>query len=237
MAKITVEILAEQVRATLGGRLVSLVLFGSAARGNGGGSADVLMVCDAVDDQLLATLAPVVRGWIKEGHPAPLIFAASEWRASADAFAIELEDIRAHHRVLAGADPWSGLTVRREDLRRQLEHELRGKVLRLRQAFVAVHHDPRALGAALTGTVAGFLTMLRALLRLTGREAPGERTALVGAAATLVGFNAVPVAELAVAARDRRPPKLDAADARATGYLDAVTRTAEYVNALPTRST
>lgn len=71
MAKITVETLAEQVGAALGARLVSLVLFGSAARGNGSGSADVLLVCDAVDDQLLDTLAPVVRGWIREGHPAP----------------------------------------------------------------------------------------------------------------------------------------------------------------------
>lgn len=171
------------------------------------------------------------------GASRSLIFAGAEWRGSADAFAIELEDIRAHHRVLAGTDPWSGLTVRREDLRRQLEHELRGKVLRLRQAFVAAHDEPRALGAALAGSVAGFLTMLRALLRLTGREAPGDRTALVGAAAALVGFNAVPVVELAVAARDRRPPKLEAADVRARAYLEAVTRTAEYVNALPTRST
>src|SRR2546427_6939892 len=34
--------------------------------------------------------------------------------------------------VLAGRDPWRGIVVRRDDVRRQLEHELMGKLVRLR---------------------------------------------------------------------------------------------------------
>lgn len=236
MATMTVDQFTEQVRAALGGRLKALVLFGSAARRNATDSVDTLVICDRVDPALLSQLAPAAGPWIREGHPAPLVFGESEWRDSADAFAIEFLDIKAHHRVLAGRDPWAGVTVADDDVRRQLEHELRGKVVRLRQAVLATSGNPAALGAAIAGSVAGFLTMLRALLRVSGEEAPAERTALVAAAAARVGFDAGPVTALALAARERKAPKLNPDDPQVVGYLTAMTRTAEYVNTLPTRS-
>ncbi|PYP62885.1 MAG: hypothetical protein DMD37_08220, partial [Gemmatimonadetes bacterium] len=216
MAKpISVDDFAKRLDAALGGRLVSLLLYGSAARGThvagrsdvntllicdaadeslfaalgpvlrdwlrGGhpapliltaaewrGSADVfpieyediraahrhvagrsdvntLLICDAADESLFAALGPVLRDWLRGGHPAPLILTAAEWRGSADVFPIEYEDIRAAHRVLAGRDPWPGITVRRDDTRRQLEQELKGKLVRLRQAYAATREDGPAL--------------------------------------------------------------------------------------------
>ena len=56
-----------------------------------------------------------------------------------------------------------------------------------------------------------FLTMLRAVLRLAGRAAPADSAALVRDAAALIGFASDGLTE-------------------PTAYLDAVTRTAEYVN-------
>jgi len=236
MANMTVDQFTEGVRSALGARLVSLVVFGSAARRNATDSVDTLVICDRADSGLLGTLAGVSGAWIKSGHPAPLVFSESEWRDSADAFAIEFLDVKAHHKVLAGRDPWAGITIADEDVRRQLENELRGKVVRLRQAFLATSGNPQALGQAMAGSVSGFLTMLRALLRVSGEEAPAERTALVAAAAARVGFDAGPVTALALAARDRKVPKLNPDDPQVAGYLTAVTRTAEYVNRLPTRS-
>src|SRR2546430_13441257 len=49
-------------------------------------------------------------------------------------------DIREAHRLLAGRDPWRGVTVQREHLRRQLEHELMGKLGRLRPAYRSEEH-------------------------------------------------------------------------------------------------
>ena len=63
------------------------------------------------------------------------------------------------------------------------------------------------------GTRAGFLTMLRAVLRLAGRTPPADAVALVRAAAALIGFAPDGLTEPAA-------------------YLDAMRRTAEYVNRL-----
>ena len=236
MAKTAVEQFAESVRGALGAHLVSLVLFGSAARRGDGGPADTIVILDRVDGAALASLAAASRDWLKDGHPAPLVFGEGEWKDSADVFAIELGDMRAHHRVLAGRDPWAGVVPRDEDVRRQLEQELRGKVIRLRQAYVGAAREPAELGRAVLGSVSGFLTMLRAVLRLARRDAPADRAALIAQAAPLVGFEAGPVTTLAVAARERRAVKLAPDDPAAAAYLAAVTRTAQYVNDLPTRS-
>src|SRR5207245_4572690 len=121
---------------------------------------------------LVAVLEPALARRVRAGNRAPLILAEGEWRASADAFAIEYEEIRHAHRVLAGRDPWAGISVRREDLRRQLESELMGKLVRLRQLYAAFRSDPRRLTQAIVGSTAGVFTMLRAALRLAGRTAP-----------------------------------------------------------------
>ncbi len=216
MARMTLDAFTAAVAAALGPRLVTLLLYGSAAREQGAGSAEpsamnTLMIVDRVDSDLFARLAAPVRDWVSAKHPAPLVLTDQEWRDSADAFPIEYEDIRAHHRVLAGRDPWRGITVQREHVRRQLEQELVGKLMHLRQAYVAEWNRPKPLAEVVRGTRAGFLTMLRAVLRLAGRTPPADSAALVRDAAALVGFAPDGLTEPAA-------------------YLDAVTRTAQYVN-------
>ncbi|HET8713954.1 MAG TPA: hypothetical protein VFM23_09780 [Gemmatimonadales bacterium] len=217
MARMTLAVFAEQMSAALGPRLVSLLLYGSAARQPANESREqdgmnTLLLVDRADGELFALLTTPVRGWIAANHPPPLVLTEREWRDSADAFPIEYEDIREAHRVLAGRDPWHGIRVQREHVRRQLEHELMGKLVHLRQAYAAEWNNPRRLREVIDGTRAGFLTMLRAVLRLEGRAVPGTPDALVREAGSLIGFPA--------ADRWTEP----------AAYLDAVTRTAEYVN-------
>jgi hypothetical protein len=232
---LTVDTLGDAVAHALGPRLVSLLLYGSAARGThvpARSDVNTLLICDAVDEDLFARLDPVVVAWIKAGHPAPLILTDAEWRSSADAFPIEYEDMREAHRVLAGRDPWPGITVRRDDVRRQLEHELMGKLVRLRQARAALRHDPKQLARALVGSAGGFFTMLRAALRLAGQAPPADPASLVRAAGALIGFAPDGLAPLVAHASGGSALRLAPRDALPAAYLAAVARTAEFVNRL-----
>ena len=216
MGSMNADDFATQVTEALGARLATLMLYGSAARHpaeTASAMNTLLIVRDgrALDSDVFAKLAEPVRKWVDAGHPPPLVMTDQEWRESADAFPIEYEDIREAHRLLAGSDPWSGIVVRREDVRRQLEHELMGKLMHLRQSFAAYWHDPKRLGDVVRETRSSFLALLRAALRLAGRGAPSAPDALVRDAAGLIGFSAERLTEPAA-------------------YLDAVTRTAAYVN-------
>src|SRR5207244_2565454 len=80
--------------------------------------------------------------------------------------------------------------------RRELEQELKGKLVRLRQAYVAFRSEPKRLGPVLVGSAAGFFTMLRTALRLAGRTAPAAPDDLVREAAALIGFEAGAVGDV-----------------------------------------
>jgi hypothetical protein len=235
----SVDDFAQRVAAALGPRLVSLLVYGSAARRPGEGRdgaagargpINTLLICDGVDERVFAALAPVVARWRRAGHPPPIVLSETEWRASADAFAIEYEDIRGAHRRIAGRDPWPGITVRREDLQRQLEHELLGKLVRLRQGYIGTQDDGRRLTELVAGSVSGFLTMLRTTLRLADTPIPETPAELVLAAAAVVGFPAADLADIVAHVEGRARLTLRPHDPRAVAYLEAVARTADYVN-------
>src|SRR5437763_1507393 len=224
-SQLTVEQFAAEVARALGARLVALLLYGSWARGThvpDRSDVNTLLICDTVDDALFAALAPAMRAWARGGHPAPPILTEREWRESADAFPIEYEDMRDAHRLLAGRDPWPGIQVDRGQLRRQLEHELMGKLVRLRQAYAALHEDPKQLARVVVGSAGGFFTMLRAVLRLAGRPVPASPAELVRSAA----------APLVQHAMGGPVPRLGKGDPLAAAYLEAVASTAAYVNRL-----
>ena len=216
MARMTADDFGTQVTAALGPQLTALLLYGSAARHPRANAAmnTLLIVRDrrALEGDVFAKLADPVRRWVGAGHAPPLVMTDQEWRESADAFPIEYEDIREAHRLLAGRDPWSGITVQREHMRRQLEHELMGKLMHLRQSYAAYWNDRKRLSDVVRETRSSFLALLRAALRLAGRTVPAAPDDLVRDAARLIGFSS----ELTEPA----------------AYLDAVTRTAEYVNRL-----
>ncbi len=235
MAAMTVEDFGRGVAAALGERLVSLVLYGSAVRGGhvaGRSDVNTLLICDRADESLFQALERPLGPWLKAGHQAPLVFTHAEWRDAADVFAVEYEDIRAAHRVLVGSDPWDGLTIRPADVRRQLEHELRGKLVRLRQTYAAYGRDPARLTAVFTASVSGFLTMLRATLRLTGKEAPAAADALVRAAAGAIGFPPAALDAFVAHAQGGDRLRLAERDPRAAAYLTALARTVEFVDRL-----
>jgi predicted nucleotidyltransferase len=234
-SKLTIDNFGDAIAHALGPRLVAVLLYGSAARGThvpGRSDFNTLLICDTVDERVFDALSPVVRTWTRAGHPAPLVLTEREWRSSGDVFPIEYEDLRAAHRVLAGRDPWAGIVIDRADLRRQLEYELVGKLVRLRQAYAALWDDPKRLGGVIVGSAGGFFTMLRSVLRLASRQVPAGTEELVTAAADLVGFAAADLEALVQHAAGGPALRLRRGDPLAAAYLAAVARTAAYVNTL-----
>ncbi|MGH7526439.1 MAG: hypothetical protein ACREMX_07020, partial [Gemmatimonadales bacterium] len=127
----------------------SAVLYGSAARGDfvpGRSDINLMLIVDDLSPPVLRSLGPAFTGWQKSALEPPLLISRSEWNRATDTFPIEITDIRAGYQVLRGADPLAALEVDRADLRRALEREFRGKLLRLRQGYAASAGDPAALG-------------------------------------------------------------------------------------------
>ena len=120
----TLEELVSQLRAAYGESLRSVVLYGSAARGEHiakRSDYNVLVLLDALDPARLAAASAAARSWAEAGNPAPLTMTMSEWRGSSDIFPMEYADILERHKILFGDPPFEGVRVERSDLRLQLE--------------------------------------------------------------------------------------------------------------------
>src|SRR3954452_23475232 len=140
MDKVLTE-LVEKLRIAGGERLVSIVLYGSAATDAGKdqfSDFNVLCVLSQVTPQELADCEPVSRWWRQKENPAPLLLSEDEVRTSTDCFPIEFHDIKERHKVLHGPNVVSNLVVDYSFYRAQVEHELRAKLLRLRQKAAGV---------------------------------------------------------------------------------------------------
>ncbi len=176
------EALVEKLKEGLGGTLRSVVLYGSAAgRDHHGKGSDVnlLVVVNELGLAQLRTLASLLKPWRRAGNPAPLIFTQDRLERSADVFPIEIFDIKAQHRILAGEDVIGGIEPRRDNLRLQVEHELKGKLIQLRARFLETGDRGRAVCDLLVQSLSSFLVLFRAALRLYEVEPPtAKREAL-----------------------------------------------------------
>jgi hypothetical protein len=174
-----VESFAVQLEHALGDNLVSLLLYGPAVRHEGTGTATMLLLLRDASPKALRPIEDHVKTWVKKRNPPPLIFSEREWLDSADVFPIEIEDMREAHLLLRGSDPLESVQTTAADLRRELEREIRGKLLQLRTEFAAVASDGKTLGALLVDSARTFFVIFRAVLRLVGRSPAQDSRSLV----------------------------------------------------------
>lgn len=181
--------LVAQAREALGQDLVSLALFGSAAEGRLRRVSDVnvLLVLRREEPAALARLRPVARSLRARIGLDLLVVLESELPEAAAAFAEKFGDLRARHRVLAGADVLSALEIPREALRARLAQSLLNLALRQRRVRLTLPSTEDQAAHAV-GDLAGPLrACAHALLQLEGRPAPSPREALERVAADVPG--------------------------------------------------
>jgi predicted nucleotidyltransferase len=227
--------LVDRLKKAYGGRLKSVVLYGSAAAGDYNGKfsdLNVLCVLREVTPRELADSTPIVRWWHEQGNPSPLLLSEEEVRNSTDCFAIEFQDIRERHRVLYGEDVVRDLSIDTCFYRAEVEHELRAKLLRLRQKAAGVLDDPNVLRSLLADSVTTFCDLFRHALRLAGAEAGFEKREVVAQAGGRFGIDAAPFVKLLDLREEKiRPREVDPA-ALLAEYMKQIQMVIDAVDAL-----
>ncbi|HEY8514392.1 MAG TPA: hypothetical protein VIS07_02645 [Candidatus Binatia bacterium] len=177
-----IEQAAAALAQALGERVVSIAVYGSAAGEEfspAHSDVNLLLVLREVEFADLRLIGTILAREAREDlrFATPLVVTPAFLRDAADAFPIELDDMRERHRVLHGEDLLAGVRVLPARLREQAERESRSMLLRLRA--LAVHRPPDAeLQHALAALESALVVVERALLRSSSGERPGRGTAL-----------------------------------------------------------
>jgi hypothetical protein len=206
--------LLEKLTKALGNHVVSVVLYGSAAAGDhheGFSDLNVLCVLDQVTPNELEQSEPVFRWWREKNNPAPLLLSEHEVQTSTDCFAIEFHDIQSHHRILQGKDVISGLVIDNSFYRAQVEHDLRAKLLRLRQKAGGAISDKDVLRRLMADSISTFCVLFRHALALHGVAVNGKKREIIQQAQQTFKIDPLPFTKLLdlrearVKARDLEP--------------------------------
>ena len=225
--------LVGKLRDGAGTNLLSVVLYGSAARGDfhaGHSDLNVLAVMQKLERNDLSDVHAAAAWWVKKGHPSPLFLTVHELNHAADVFAIELLDIQAAHRVLHGEDLIAPLKVPLHLHRLQVERELRNNTLRLRQHYLRHPADSRRTLELMTSSISTFAALFRHALMVLGEEAPPDKRAAVDRLAPALGFDPAPFHTiLAVREGQKRERDIDV-QATFDAYLACVSKVTEEID-------
>jgi hypothetical protein len=218
-----------------GANLECVALFGSAANGefhNDYSDLNILCVVRELSALVLEKLAPVINAWTKKKYPAPLIFSRTELEHSADVFAIEMLDIRQRHRILHGDDIFANLHVPMDRHRVQLEHNLRTKLLTLRQSYIQSAGNDSRIRRLMLDSVSNFSTLFRHTLIAMGEQPAPHKAENIKRLAEKIKFDpGIFLKLLQVRERKANESEIPAASAFAQ-YLDGINTVVQAVDAL-----
>jgi predicted nucleotidyltransferase len=226
--------LVSRFERSLHDRLVSLILYGSAAGEDHHAKfsdLNVLVVLKEITTRELIECEPILGWWRETGHPAPTIMSEEEVHNSADCFPIEFRDMKDRRKVLYGPDVIADVKVDGKFYRAQIEHELRAKLFRLRQQGARVLSDPASLLKLCLDSVSTFCVLGRHALVASGAHAKAEKRAIVHQLGHTLKMDVSPFETLLDVREDKPGVEGDPGELFAA-YLQCIQRMVEFVDRL-----
>lgn len=159
-----------RLRETYKDDLVSVALYGSAARGEFSGRNSNINLLVILSSTSLDNLSKA-RKIINKGRFRRLdlqFFTEDYIKSSIDVFPIEFLDIKGSYRVLHGKDVLQGLEVDTKNLRFQCEQELKQKLIRMKNIYLRAR-GKHALRGLLFKSCTSLMHILKNLVRLKGK--------------------------------------------------------------------
>ena len=220
--------LVADLKQVFAGRLRSVVAYGPHLDGHQETALTCLALVDSLGLSDLDACARLSPKWARQQLATPLILPGDEFRRSLDAFPLEYSEIVRRHELVFGDDPFDGVVISHEDLRRACETQIKSHLVHLRESYVESAGHPQAVANLVTTSAAAFVTLLRNVARLNG-SAAAERVDATREGARAVGLSDAVVNDLI--GLEHRPaiPMTDAARLF-PDYLAAVEQLARAVD-------
>lgn len=230
----TPEQLTEALKQRCPESLKSVVLYGSAAAGDfveKKSDYNILVITENLNIQTLKAFSDTAAKWAQAGNPPPLLFTQERLAQATDVFPIELLDIRECHKVIYGPNLVKNLPIETANLRLQIEHELRGKLIQLRQRYLLTKAKEKAVIRLMAESLSTFLVLFRAALRLFEDQVPQPKTAALNKLATHLNFDPEIFHTLLQIKAGSLAPKSIQAEHLFNTYLQTIERIIDAVDA------
>ena len=172
---------AQKLLQLHGENVESIIVYGSAAGINFQpkvSNINLVVLVRVLDFQFLQRSLKLAGWGLKYKIMAPLFLTREQINDSLDVFPIEYGEIKDNHVAIFGEDVFSALAVDGKHLRIFCEEQIKGKLLRLRQAYLESGADPKIVHRILVNSLGALVPVFRQLLRLTGMQPDVDKEVL-----------------------------------------------------------
>jgi predicted nucleotidyltransferase len=151
-------------------RLVSVVLYGSAAEGRLRKTSDVnvVLVARSYTPQDAAALTSILTFASVAIDLQVMFLLEAELATASELFAVKFSDISRRRRVLYGTDPFAAMVISKEALVARLRQVLLNHLLRLRYVFALRNENVEQLTQILADSISPLRASASALLEIRG---------------------------------------------------------------------
>lgn len=117
----------------------------------------------------------IISQGIKQKITAPLFLTRKHIENSSDVFPIEFLEMKENHLLLYGEDLLSSLEINPANIRLFCEEQIKGKLIRIRQAYLEIGLKRKGIEALLKESLSSLTPIFRNLIRLKGKTPPLKR--------------------------------------------------------------
>ncbi len=170
--------LTEDYLKAFGKDLISLILYGSAAGGayvKGKSDINILVILTPEGINRLEAGFALVKSWRKRNVAVPLVMTKAFMASSLDAYPIEFFNMKNNSILIHGENVLESLVFKPEDLRLQIERELKGKILLLREGYLESGGSERPVRQLIRKSLTAFVSIFNAMLYLKQAQAPHNK--------------------------------------------------------------
>jgi predicted nucleotidyltransferase len=170
--------LTQDYLQAFGNDLISLMLYGSAASGayvKGKSDINILVVLTPGGMNRLENAFSLVKSWRKRNVAVPLVLTKDFISSSLDAYPIEFLNMKNNSVLIHGENVLEPLVFKPEDLRLQIERELKSKILLLREGYLESEGSVRQIRQLIGKSLTAFVAIFNAMLYLKQTPTPRDK--------------------------------------------------------------
>ena len=224
--------LTRDLEGIFGPRLQSLVAYSGH---QADGSVHSCALVDGLGFKDLVSCLPLTESWHHRGIAVPLMLSADELRRTVDVFPLEYSSIIADYSVVRGRDPFKGVSIPIEDIRRATEGQAKSHLIHLREAFLESHGETTRIARIIAASAAPLRGLLTNIARLPDQahgatdlsNLSDERLAAIAEAR--LGIPATLIREILASSAGGHSTIVDPSHLLAS-YIEATQKIWEYVD-------
>lgn len=154
--------------------LLAVILYGSYVKGNyftKRSDINMMIIRTQRSTEELIHLNKCCRKWHKKFNLSiPMVLTKEEIQTSTDVYPMEYLDIKENNTVLYGEDIFSSLNISLNNLRLELENQIKSKLIFIRKALITFTKKPKTLKFIILDSLASINIIIKNILNLNKRN-------------------------------------------------------------------